>query len=331
MVSTSQRINKRLENARRKAARDALYPESDSESDDDTLEWLGEPLNKDTFLKRARSSAHEDEPKKDKTSSSTTSRRATRGSGLSNIPYYGGFRKGNVDYALGDIVLLENEQFSRKMDHPHVAQILSLWETEDGDYEGQFRWFHQAEDIDKLRRHQKKGNFPERLEEGEIVYSLDDDQNDVSTVVGKCTVLSEADWRKKFGATEAVLKAEEQSRVWFCRGMVRRMTGHSSIEWKGNEAMMNYIEQKEVRPKVSAAAKKSPTPAAAKAAASTAKSRPEVTKKKRAHDSSDSSDSSDGGSEHEQEASGSVSIDQWLLEFPPMSPYFILMVLLCSF
>jgi hypothetical protein len=249
MVSASERINKRLENARKKEARDALHPEADADSDEDKPEWVGEPLNKDTFLKRVRSSVNADGSKKDEGTPPTSSRRATRGSGLSNIPLYGGFRKGGIEYKLGDIVLLENEQYSRKLDHPHVAQILSLWETEKGELEGNFRWFHQAEDIDKLRRYQKKGNFPDRLEQGEIVYSLDDDKNEVNTVVGKCTVLSDKDWRKKFGAAEAVLKTEEKGRFWFCRGMVRRMTGFSSMEWRGNEAMMNYIEPKETRPK----------------------------------------------------------------------------------
>ncbi|KAG0045793.1 Origin recognition complex, subunit 1 [Gryganskiella cystojenkinii] len=307
MVSTAQRVKKRLENARKKEARDALYPDSDSDSDE-SIEWLGEPLNKDTFLKRTRSSATEDnqEPEKDdstSTSSNTkSSRRATRGSGLSNIPYYAGFRKGGVDYNLGDVVLLENEQYSRKLEHPHVAQILSLWETEKGEQQGNFRWFHQVEDINKLRRFQKKGNFPDRLEQGEIVYSLDDDKNELDTVVGKCTVLSVEDWRKKFGNKEVVLKPNEQSRFWFCRGYVRRMTGYSSIEWKGNEAMMNYMEpaKEPTKPKVGSSTSSKATPATSTEKSSGTKGRQPAKQRKRGQDS-------ESASEHEAESSESES------------------------
>ncbi|KAF9193716.1 Origin recognition complex, subunit 1 [Haplosporangium sp. Z 767] len=249
MVTANQRVNKRLEKARSQAKRDALYPLSDSDSEDEELEWIGEPLNKDTFIQRKPSSANTDQThgSSGSGSNSRASRRATRGSGLSNIPYYGGFKKGRTSYTIGDTVLLQNEQYSRRLEHPHVAQILSLWETEDGEFQGQFRWFHQEEDIEKLRRHQKKGNFPANLEAGEVVYTLDDDENEIDTVVGKCQVLNETQWRARFGAAEATLGKDEQSMVWFCRGMVRKMTGYHPIEWTGNNEMLKIKEEKEIR------------------------------------------------------------------------------------
>ncbi|KAG0027940.1 Origin recognition complex, subunit 1 [Podila clonocystis] len=251
MVTTSQRVNKRLEKSRNQIKRDALSPQSDSESEDE-LEWVGEPINKDSFLRRERSSADNAEKRannNDNDVDSKSTRRATRGSGLSNIPYYKSFKKGDTTYAVGDIVLLQNEFYTSKFDHPHVAQILSLCETEDGEFEGEFRWFHQAEDIEKFKRRQRKGNFPDRLENGELVYSLDDDKNDISTVVAKCTVLSEPEWRKRYGSTEATIPKSDQHLVWFCRGIVKKFSGYGSLEWTTNENMMNIKEEKDARPR----------------------------------------------------------------------------------
>ncbi|KAF9924270.1 Origin recognition complex, subunit 1 [Linnemannia zychae] len=236
MVTTTQRVNNRLAKAKSQAQKDILYPPSDSDSDDDELEWVGEPLNKDTLIRRISSKTAE---------GSAPSRKATRGSGLSNIPYYGAFKKGDTTYSIGDIVLLRNVQYSRKFDHPYIAQIMSLWETEDGDYEGNFRWFHQDEDISKLRRHQKTGNFPESLECGEIVYTLDDDKNDIGTVIAKGQVLNEQQWREKFGKTGTDLSIEDRDMFFFCRGIVRKRTGYRPIVWNGNQEMLAMKDEKE--------------------------------------------------------------------------------------
>ncbi|KAG0090979.1 Origin recognition complex, subunit 1 [Podila epicladia] len=251
MVTTSQRVHKRLEKSMNQIKRNALKPQSDSESEDE-LEWVGEPINKDSFLRRERSSAENTDKRANNNNSdvdSKSTRRATRGSGLSNIPLYKSFKKGDTTYTLGDIVLLQNEFYTSKFDHPHVAQILSLCETEDGEFEGEFRWFHQAEDIEKFKRRQRKGNFPDGLENGELVYSLDDDKNDISTVVAKCTVLSEPEWRKRYGSTEANLPKSDQHLVWFCRGIVKKFSGYESLEWTTNENMMKIMEEKEARPR----------------------------------------------------------------------------------
>ncbi|KAG0307604.1 Origin recognition complex, subunit 1 [Linnemannia gamsii] len=237
MVTTTQRVNNRLAKAKSQAQRDILYPPSDSESDEDEPEWVGEPLNKDTLIRRTSS--------KNTKGGDTPSRKATRGSGLSNIPYYNAFKKGDTTYAIGDIVLLRNEQYSRRFDHPYIAQILSLWETEDGDCEGNFRWFHQDEDIAKLRRHQRSGNFPESLECGEIVYTLDDDKNDISTVIGKGQVMNELQWKGKFGEEGTDLPLEERDMAFFCRGVVLKKTGYRPIEWRGNKQMLDLKDEKE--------------------------------------------------------------------------------------
>ncbi|KAF9357978.1 Origin recognition complex, subunit 1 [Mortierella sp. AD094] len=248
MVTTTQRVHRRLEKAK-KEKKDILYPPSDSESEDERLEWIGEPLNRESLLNRK---ASKEDPKQDGANSgglaSTPSRRATRGSGLSNTPYYTGFQKGDTAYTIGDVVFLRNHQFSRKFENPHVAQILSLWETEEKEFRGVFRWFHQEEDIAKLGKHQRNGNFPEALEKGEIVYSLDDDKNDVSTIVGKCQVLDELEWREQSKKKQKP-SGKEQLKIRFCRSMVRKMTGYHMLEWKGNEEMMKLKEEKEVRPK----------------------------------------------------------------------------------
>lgn len=256
MVTTTQRVNKRLEKSRNQSKRDALNLQSESESEDE-LEWVGEPLNKDTFLRRQRSSTenadshsnNDNGNNRSNDAESKSERRATRGSGLSNIPYYKSFRKGDTTYTIGDIVLLQNEFYSNKFDHPHVAQILSLCETENGEFEGEFRWFHQAEDIAKFKKRQRKGNFPDGLENGELVYSLDDDKNDINTIVAKCTVMSESEWRKRYGPTEATLPKNDQYLVWFCQGIVRKTSGYESLEWTTNEKMMNIKEEKDVRPR----------------------------------------------------------------------------------
>ncbi|KAI9241071.1 MAG: P-loop containing nucleoside triphosphate hydrolase protein [Podila humilis] len=257
MVTATQRVNKRLEKSRNQTKRDALNHQSESESEDE-LEWVGEPLNKDTFLRRQRSSTENadshrnndgDINNKSNDIESKSARRATRGSGLSNIPYYKSFRKGDTTYTIGDIVLLQNEFYSNKFDHPHVAQILSLCETEDGEFEGEFRWFHQADDIAKFKKRQRKGNFPDGLENGELVYSLDDDKNDISTIVAKCTVVSESEWRRRYGPTEATLPKNDQYLAWFCRGIVRKTSGYGSLEWTTNESMMNIKEEKDIRPR----------------------------------------------------------------------------------
>ncbi|KAF9129382.1 Origin recognition complex, subunit 1 [Mortierella sp. GBA39] len=237
MVTTTQRVNNRLAKAKSQAQKDILYPPSDSDSDDDELEWVGEPLNKDTLIRRTSSKTTD--------SSDIPSRKATRGSGLSNIPYYKAFKKGDTTYSIGDIVLLRNEQYSQRFDHPYIAQILSLWETEDGDCEGDFRWFHQGEDIAKLRRYQRTGNFPESLECGEIVYTLDDDKNDINTVIAKGKVLNEMQWREKFGEAGTSLAIEERDTTFFCRGVVRKRTGYRPIEWNGNKEMLALKDEKE--------------------------------------------------------------------------------------
>ncbi|KAF9147527.1 Origin recognition complex, subunit 1 [Linnemannia schmuckeri] len=238
MVTTTQRVNNRLAKAKSQAQKDILYPPSDSDSDDDEPEWVGEPLNKDTLIRRTSS--------KTTSGGDTPSRKATRGSGLSNIPYYNAFKKGGMTYSIGDIVLLRNEQYSRRFDYPYIAQILSLWETEDGDCEGAFRWFHQDEDIAKLRRHQRTGNFPESLERGEIVYTLDDDKNDINTVIAKGQVLNELQWREKIGEAGTNLTLEERDMTFFCRGMVRKRTGYQPIEWNGNKEMLALKDEKEL-------------------------------------------------------------------------------------
>ncbi|KAF9428484.1 Origin recognition complex, subunit 1 [Podila epigama] len=309
MVSTSQRVNKRLEKARKQNKRDALYP-SDSESEDETIEWVGEPLNKDTFLRRKKGSGTSDSKDDNNLRSS---RRATRGSGLSNIPYYKSFKKGDTVYSIGDVVLLRNEFYSSKFDHPHVAQIMSLRETEDGELEGVFRWFHQAEDIEKLRRHQRKGNFPERLEQGELVYSIDDDQNDISTVVAKCTVLGEKEWRERYGPSEATQPAEDQSLVWFCRSMVRRVSGCHSLTWTTNEEMLN-IKEEEVRPKKESSTTvkrrinvaEARTASSAKSAKTSKRTTAPKAKKAKIEEPSDG-DSDDNGSDNEPEYKESES------------------------
>ncbi|KAG0065821.1 Origin recognition complex, subunit 1 [Linnemannia elongata] len=238
MVTTTQRVNNRLAKAKSQAQKDILYPPSDSDSDDDEPEWVGEPLNKDTLIRRTSSKTTD--------GSDIPSRKATRGSGLSNIPYYKAFKKGDTTYSIGDIVLLRNEQYSRRFDHPYIAQILSLWQTEDGDCEGDFRWFHQDEDIAKLRRHQRTGNFPESLERGEIVYTLDDDKNDINTVIAKGKVLNEMQWREKFGEAGTNLAIEERDMTFFCRGVVRKRTGYQPIEWNGNIEMLALKDEKEL-------------------------------------------------------------------------------------
>lgn len=238
MVTTTQRVNNRLAKAKSQAQKDILYPPSDSDDDEDEPEWVGEPLNKDTLIRRTSSKTTQ--------GGDTPSRKATRGSGLSNIPYYNAFKKGDTTYTIGDIVLLRNEQYSRRFDHPYIAQILSLWETEDGDFEGDFRWFHQDEDIAKLRRHQRTGNFPESLECGEIVYTLDDDKNDISTVIGKGHVLNELQWKEKFGEAGTDLQLEERDMTFFCRGVVRKRTGYRPIEWRGNKEMLDLKDEKEL-------------------------------------------------------------------------------------
>lgn len=260
MAAASRKANKRLQSARSQAARrNTLFPASDSETEEE-LEWVGEPLNMSSLIQRKPRLSAGAEPGSTAGLESSTSRRATRGSGLSNIPFYRGFRKGNETYMVGDTVLLRNEHFSRKFECPHVAQILSLWETEKGDCLGDFRWFHQAEDIAKLRRFQRTGNFPERLETGEIVYTLDDDENDISTVIAKCHVLDEAEWRRRFGESEAVIDADERDRIWFSRGLVRKMTGYHPVPWKGNEEMLKLKEEKETRPRTQAATRSAESP-----------------------------------------------------------------------
>ncbi|KAF9112976.1 Origin recognition complex, subunit 1 [Mortierella sp. AM989] len=240
MVTTTQRVNRRLKKAK-KEKKDILYPPSDSESEDEQLEWIGEPLNKESFLDSSQQEGAENS-----IAESTPTRRATRGSGLLNIAYYRSFKKGTTTYTVGDIVLLRNLQFSRKFENPHVAQILLLWETEENELKGAFRWFHQEEDIAKLAKYQRNGNFPEALENGEIIYSLDDDKNDVSTVIGKCRVLSESEWRNQSRKRQK-LSVKEQFKIRFCRGIVRKMTGYHTIEWKGNEEMMELKDEKEAR------------------------------------------------------------------------------------
>ncbi|KAF8938108.1 Origin recognition complex, subunit 1 [Haplosporangium gracile] len=253
MVTTTQRVNNRLAKAKSQAQKDILYPPSDSDSDDDEPEWVGEPLNKDTLIRRTSS--------KTAGGGNTPSRKATRGSGLSNIPYYNAFKKGGTTYSIGDVVLLRNEQYSRRFDYPYIAQILSLWETEDGDCEGDFRWFHQDEDIAKLRRHQRTGNFPESLERGEIVYTLDDDKNDINTVIAKGQVLNELQWREKFGEAGTNLTLEERDMTFFCRGVVRKRTGYQPIEWNGNKEMLALKDEKElIRVPTSAKSAKSTKP-----------------------------------------------------------------------
>ncbi|KAF9935629.1 Origin recognition complex, subunit 1 [Mortierella alpina] len=250
MAAASRKANKRLQSAKSQAARrDTLFPASNFEAEEE-LVWIGEPLNKDSFIQRKSLSSAGEELGSTTGLGSTTSRRATRGSGLSNIPFYRGFRKGKETYMVGDTVLLRNEHYSRKFECPHVAQILSLWETEEGDCLGDFRWFHQADDIAKLRRHQRTGNYPERLETGEIVYTLDDDENEISTVVAKCRVLDEAEWRRRFGESEAVIDADERDRMWFSRGVVRKLSGYHAVSWKGNEEMLKLREDKDARPKI---------------------------------------------------------------------------------
>ncbi|KAF9557213.1 Origin recognition complex, subunit 1 [Mortierella alpina] len=253
MAAASRKANKRLQSAKSQAARrDALFPAGDFEAEEE-IEWFGEPLNKDSFIQRKPQSSAGEGVASTAGLGSTISRRATRGSGLSNIPFYRGFRKGKETYMVGDTVLLRNEHFSRKFECPHVAQILSLWETEEGACLGDFRWFHQSEDIAKLRRYQRTGNYPEKLETGEIVYTLDDDENEICTVVAKCHVMDEAAWRRRFGESEAVIDADERGRIWFCRGLVRKMSGYHAILWKDNEEMLKLKEDKDVRPKTQAA------------------------------------------------------------------------------
>ncbi|KAF9919299.1 Origin recognition complex, subunit 1 [Lobosporangium transversale] len=245
-MATEQRTYKRLKETRRLAKKVAPEKSFESESEDEEIEWIGEPLNKETFLRRKPIDRDKNHSIADSHSSGLERiplRRATRGSGFSNIPYYGGFKKGRTTYFLGDTVLLRNKQYSGKYEYPHVAQILELWETEDGGLEGNFRWFHQAEDIARLRKHQRKGNFPQQLEKGEIVYSLDDDKNEISTVIAKCQVLNERDWQQRLGQEQAKVQDHEESMVWFCRGLVKRMTGYHTMDWMGNNEMMALKEE----------------------------------------------------------------------------------------
>jgi len=249
MVSAVQRVSKRLEKAKRQARKDAFYSHSDPDSEDEKPEWIGEPSNKDSLLQRISEDKSQGRGVSDNGSESTPTRRATRKSGLSNIPYYERFRKGKTVYTVGDTVLLRNEQYSRRLEHPYVAQILALWETEEGEFQGDFRWFHQAADIATLSRHHCSGNYPDRLEPGEVVYSLDDDRNNVSTVVAKCDVLSESEWRKRFGDRYDTHGQKNQGRVWFCRGIVHKATGYHSVDWMGNQTMMTLREEKGVASK----------------------------------------------------------------------------------
>ncbi|KAF9436930.1 Origin recognition complex, subunit 1 [Entomortierella beljakovae] len=249
MVTTVRRVHKRLERAK-KQKKDALYPSSDSETEE--LEWVGEPQNKDTFSNTTTSAQQNSQSVGGDNSKSgeNLTRRTTRGSGLSNIPYYNSFRKDGDIYSIGDIVLLRNHQYSNKMESPHVAQILSLWQTEDKEFKGKFRWFHQEEDLVKLRKHQPKGNYPESLEKGEVVYTLDDDKNDIDTVIGKCTILSESEWQNRHKGKKKI-SSQDQLKIRLCRGLVRRMSGYHSIEWKGNDEMMKLKDEKEERQKQS--------------------------------------------------------------------------------
>ncbi|KAG0230830.1 Origin recognition complex, subunit 1 [Actinomortierella wolfii] len=248
MSSTQTKVEKRVQKLARSQsarARDAMRHAADSDSDDDQpAEWLGEPLNKDTFLKRTSGKDVEGQQEQEQQQSQQR-RRATRGSGLSNIPYYGGFRKGGVEYYIGDCVLLRNDQYSHRFDHAYVAQILRLWQTEEGEMEGDFRWFHQAEDMERVRKHLRKGVVPEKFEAGELAYTLEDDVNQVETVVGKCTVMSEKEWREKFGPNEAVLMKQEQGFVWFCRSVVEKIRGYMPLTWTTPLEMLEY---KEVKP-----------------------------------------------------------------------------------
>ncbi|KAG0244535.1 Origin recognition complex, subunit 1 [Actinomortierella wolfii] len=274
MSSTQTKVEKRVQKLARSQsarARDAMRHAADSDSDDDQpAEWLGEPLNKDTFLKRTSGKDAEGQQEQEQQQSQQR-RRATRGSGLSNIPYYGGFRKGGVEYYIGDCVLLRNDQYSHKFDHAYVAQILRLWQTEEGEMEGDFRWFHQAEDMERVRKHLRKGVVPEKFEAGELAYTLEDDVNQVETVVGKCTVMSEKEWREKFGPNEAVLQKQEQGFVWFCRSVVEKIRGYMPLTWTTPLEMLEY---KEVKPE-----KKQAMPAKATTTTTTTKaSQPTPTK-----------------------------------------------------
>ncbi|KAG0326970.1 Origin recognition complex, subunit 1 [Dissophora globulifera] len=298
MVTTTQKVTRRLEKARLQAKKDALYPVSESDSEDERVEWIGQPLNKEVLVPKYSSSARDNDGK----SGPSATRRATRGSGLSNIPYYTSFKKGGTTYSIGDIVLVKNEQFGvRKYE---VAQILSLWESENRELEGDFRWFHQAEDIEKLRRHQRKGNFPDIIGKHEVVYCLDDDKNDITTVAAKCEVLDESEWKKRFGSGEVKLPKELEGKVWFCQGMVQRMIGYSSIVWKGNQEMMKMKEEKESRPKSAPRDRSESTPATQRssqitATRSTPLKQPRMAIKRRKQDDSDSENESEFESESE--------------------------------
>ncbi|KAF9974025.1 Origin recognition complex, subunit 1 [Actinomortierella ambigua] len=248
MPSTQAKVQRRVQKLAKAQAHDALRHAGDSDSDDNQpAEWLGEPLNSDTFLKRTSSKEDEGEnnTQGQQQQQDQRKRRATRGSGLSNIPYYAGFRKGDTEYRIGDCVLLRNDQYSHKFDHPFVAQILRLWQTEEGEMEGDFRWFHQAEDMERVRKHLRKGVVPNTFEAGELAYTLEDDVNQVETVVAKCTVMSEDAWRKQYGKQEAVIKPEDQGLVWFCRSVVEKIRGYVPLQWTTPEEMLEY---KEVKP-----------------------------------------------------------------------------------
>ncbi|KAF9161751.1 Origin recognition complex, subunit 1 [Actinomortierella ambigua] len=264
MPSTQAKVERRVQRLAKNQsshARDALQQVADSDSDDnEPAEWLGEPLNSDTLLKRSSSNDdgnHHKQKQQQQQQQGQPKRRATRGSGLSNIPYYAGFRKGDTEYHIGDCVLLRNDQYSHRFDHPFVAQILRLWRSEDGEMEGDFRWFHQAEDMERVRKHLRKGIVPDTFEAGELAYTLEDDVNQIETVVGKCTVMSEAEWRKRYGPQEATIESEDQGFVWFCRSVVEKIRGYVPLEWTTPKKMLEY---KEVRPEKKQSPPKKPAP-----------------------------------------------------------------------
>jgi hypothetical protein len=94
MVSVTQRVSKRLENARKQAQKDVQYYPSDSDSDEEELEGIGQPLNKAAFLQRILSP--EDNSTggaNDDRSDSSTSRRSTRKSGPSSISLKNGKKR----------------------------------------------------------------------------------------------------------------------------------------------------------------------------------------------------------------------------------------------
>ncbi|KAG0242765.1 Origin recognition complex, subunit 1 [Mortierella sp. GBA43] len=84
MVSVTQRVSKRLENARKQAQKDVQYCPSDSDSDEEELEGIGQPLNKAAFLQRILSPEDSSTGGAgDDRSDSSTSRRSARKSGPS--------------------------------------------------------------------------------------------------------------------------------------------------------------------------------------------------------------------------------------------------------